>query len=440
MTPEPQKVDGRRGPKPNTPGHKRRGRPPKKPIAPGDEPETPPPKRKVGRPRKEIQKDAESQRNVIEELEGNEPRRQTEVLAAQGDQQRLEAHSPNNGERRVARSYHSRKRPIYDLTDDDIPEASWHAHTDERLPPPPSDCHILSEREIDQKQQNFGSQCHRLLPEEIMMIGWKSRTDEWHDLWKMTLHIFGKSPHDLFTWGLYESNAPNARLYNELCRILPHPFWQNDLSRLRYGLQKAICLRVQGHVEPLGPLRQNIAEIALKQTINRSQLALDLCKATRLDADQIGGHFIRLLQDHVKAQPRHWNSQEEDDDVFFYLKSQDVLAVGHVLDQLAISNHSSPFFSSPVLSYYKGYTNGTKDIWNTLVPTTKDTLERWEQWEAKRVLGYPRKLEPDLPADEKDTYVSLGYWDSPLCDPRFKQTIFPSSSNDTNVTTNEADL
>ncbi|RYP49988.1 hypothetical protein DL768_004423 [Monosporascus sp. mg162] len=65
------------------------------------------------------------------------------------------------------------------------------------------------------------------------------------------------------------------RLWRNLEALMTLPLWEGRLYALRYFLQKAVCLRVQGHVEPLCPLSRDYVEVLTAHRSSLTRMGLD---------------------------------------------------------------------------------------------------------------------------------------------------------------------
>ncbi|KAI0168248.1 hypothetical protein BJ166DRAFT_496496 [Pestalotiopsis sp. NC0098] len=421
-----------------------RGRPRKHPLPDPVIPEGP--KRPRGRPRKIPrldQADPEPMDDPQDESEDDAEPSAQQISATNPERRRVECSLPSN--RRSNAGYAERSAAPSPDTNDQAEGLECFSPSDRRsnagsaetsaalegqngdevmaiVHPSLPDCHDVNEKDFEQTQyRTLSSHQNPLAERTASVLGQKAQCAAWHRLWKMALHIFGKSPYHLFSWGLREPDPPNPRLYEELSIIISHPIWQNDISRLRYAIQKAIAFRVQGHVEPIGPINNDTAEIIVQLPHNkRSESAMRVWQSTKMDTQYPGRDFIRHLSKQIEAEPVDWQDLN-DTDVFFYVEIRDIFAIRLTLDKMAIP---SPAHRT-VHEYHIMYGQATQTDWRLMAPRSQETLERWDLWETKECLRRRENEEADLPGDERDLHTSLAYWNDVSCDHRMKYTFFP---------------
>ncbi|RYP48882.1 hypothetical protein DL768_005306 [Monosporascus sp. mg162] len=90
------------------------------------------------------------------------------------------------------------------------------------------------------------------------------QSDVWSNLWRTSIHHFRRNPHDLFTWGLRRLDRRIMTL-RCLVQLMPHPVWDGDLNLMRYVLQKAVFLRIENHMIPMGPLSLELIDMFFTQ-------------------------------------------------------------------------------------------------------------------------------------------------------------------------------
>ncbi|ETS80085.1 hypothetical protein PFICI_07614 [Pestalotiopsis fici W106-1] len=257
----------------------------------------------------------------------------------------------------------------------------------------------------------------------------KNGIQEWHDLWVMMLNIFQSTPYDLFTWGLRESDKAQRHLiYRFLGRLLPHPMWEGDLSRLRYALQKAISLRVAGHLEPLGPLPLETAQAIVSANldyVNRAALALSIWHSLEMDKQKVGGMFLKALRQVVESEGQDGFEHADNDKTLFQLSIEDIQAVHQALDSMR-----GTFSGLTVASHHELYSAYRRTArTRTLAPENKATLERWDRWSLMVRQADEASRQPDYPQRDRNTYKALPYWDSNTCDVRFWHSIHSDISS-----------
>lgn len=355
----------------------------------------------------------------------------------EGISEQAAAYPPIGRERREASGIHGDEyRPLV------IPGASLNGrdenplpiHPNAAYPLPPIGCRVVRATDVEKVLRKsvevVGHDKAVLRTDNFRSIQrLRDQTESWHNLWVMMLHIFGCPPQEIFTWGLRDSvysDSSRQQMCDALCCILPHPFWDHNVSRMRYALQRAIAFRVSNHVEPLGPLTSAMEELAVKMKSRNSEFsAFDLWQGTKMDTEHIGGLFLRELKTQVcetQVRGQYFSDHEEREQILFYLQVRDVTAVHKSLDALA---ERGAFSASHVESCYRGYRQAVAPIWGTLTPHDAETRERWDRWIMQVRLVDESNFKPDIPKQDRDMYTRLAYWDSSGCDPRFKQCIFP---------------
>ncbi|KAF2995956.1 hypothetical protein E8E14_002156 [Neopestalotiopsis sp. 37M] len=295
---------------------------------------------------------------------------------------------------------------------------------------PPSWLLILDagrvERTLKQEAEtSFAANDHAETQEHIIesIVKFKNGIQEWHDLWVMLLNIFQSSPYDLFTWGLRETEwEQKPELYRHLGHLLSHPLWAGDISRLRYSLQKAISLRVAGHLEPLGPLPPKIAKaitLTKMDPSEKAKLALEIWHSSETGPLQIEHSFFEELRWQVGRQSHF--GQLDDDGTLFQLSVTDIEAIHHALDSMALRKK---FSGLTVASHHAIYSSYMYTKRNRSAPVDKATLERWDRWSLQsRQSDESNWQQPDYPRRDREIYNSLPYWKSDTCDPRFWESM-----------------
>lgn len=242
----------------------------------------------------------------------------------------------------------------------------------------------------------------------------ENKQDEWRELWAMMLHIFNCTPHDLFTWGLRDMEG-TSKLYGALYKVLPHPFWKGDISKLRYVLQKAVCFRSPGHLEPIGPLPDKVAQgiISCPGNFERATVALNIWDATKIDHEVTDKMVLENLRAAQSGRPAHG------DYIRFHLVADDVVAIQQVPDALAFR------FANwhTVGAHYDQYVVGTRELGLDLPPWDRHTMEQWDMWSL--VIRHVEATRgPDCPKFDRDFCEDFPYWDSRTCDPRLRDCMF----------------
>ncbi|RYO86225.1 hypothetical protein DL766_004350 [Monosporascus sp. MC13-8B] len=176
-------------------------------------------------------------------------------------------------------------------------------------------------------------------------------SQEWLRLWRTTLHLFRAAPHDLFTWGLRlaptVTEDESRRRWQDLEALMTHPLWDGRLYVLRYFLQKAVCLRVPGHVEPLCLLSRDCVEVLADHRSSLSRMGLDnatrdraasaltysLWAVGRPEAYREGDLLSSQMRLTARDQPPAPEASVSDDTLFF-MERRDVALVRESLDSL----------------------------------------------------------------------------------------------------------
>lgn len=242
----------------------------------------------------------------------------------------------------------------------------------------------------------------------------ENKQDEWRELWVMMLHIFNCTPHDLFTWGLRDIEG-TSKLYWALCKVLPHPFWVGDISKLRYVLQKAVCFRSPGHLEPIGPLPDKVAQgiMSCPGNFERATMALHMWDGIKMDHEVTNKMVLENLRAAQSGRLAHG------DYIRFHLVADDVVAIQQVLDTLAFR------FATwhTVGAHYDQYVVGTRELGLDLPPRDRHTMKQWDLW-SLIIRHVEATRGPDCPRFDRDFCEDFPYWDSGTCDPRLRDCMF----------------
>ncbi|KAF3061622.1 hypothetical protein GL218_04197 [Daldinia childiae] len=247
--------------------------------------------------------------------------------------------------------------------------------------------------------------------------------------WKMMVHIYKRSPSDLFMWGLRIGDNEDEIL-RDLCEILPHEVWQSNLSLLRYCLQRAICLRVKNHAQPfgffkgmfLGPMRgleQCLSNVeAHERDAALADGVFNAWVATAQDMETSVGAFMWELSNIIRGTEVIGTLNEER---FFILQKIDILNIRRALDAL----HGKGLYPLRVDMRYVTYIRSYAGQWPTFEPFTKDMLNICEKVSIlnrrrARAMGLP-----DIPVARHEIYTRIPYWLSSKCeDKRVKEVMF----------------
>ncbi|KAI0109912.1 hypothetical protein F4814DRAFT_461109 [Daldinia grandis] len=247
--------------------------------------------------------------------------------------------------------------------------------------------------------------------------------------WKMIIHLFKRSPSDLFTWGLRIGDNEDE-IIRDLCEILPHEIWGSNLTLFRYCLQKAIRLRVKNHAEPfgffkgmfLGPVRaleKCLSNVEARQRdIEVADGAFDAWVATAKEMETSLAAFMWELHNIVKGTEVIGTLNEER---FFILQKIDVFNIRKALD--ALSNKG--LYPLKVDMRYVTYIRSYAGQWPTFEPFTQEMLKICEKVSIlnrrrARAMGLP-----DIPVARHEIFTRVPYWQSSKCtDKRFKEVMF----------------
>lgn len=258
----------------------------------------------------------------------------------------------------------------------------------------------------------------------------------WIELWQTTLQIFQASPHHIFTWGLRLSpnvTRTEARLlWRDLREVLTHPIWGNRMSELRYFLQKAICLRLPDHAEPLFPLSPEMTDTLTKHRTNAIvDLGIDLVKVSTMFQDltydlwkqgwpetQTNGARLFRQMEKVFEQQREAAFISEEVS-FFVLERRDVLLIRESLDSLA----NQGWFEC-VEFCVNEYCHVTTQT--LLLPSDVDQVTEWDNGSMFIKKRDRAILLPDISKSESVGDDLEWYWRHPECDIRLKNVMYQS--------------
>ncbi|KAI1657908.1 hypothetical protein F4813DRAFT_358367 [Daldinia decipiens] len=247
--------------------------------------------------------------------------------------------------------------------------------------------------------------------------------------WKMMIHLFKRSPSDLFTWGLRIGDNEDEIL-RDLCEILPHEIWMSNLSVLRYCLQKAIYLRVKNHAQPFGffkgiflkpinNLEKCLSNIeAHKRDAELADRVFKAWMATAQDIETSVAAFMWELENIVKGTEVVGTLNEER---FFILQQVDVFNIRKALDAL----HDKGIYPLRVDMKYVTYIRSYAGQWPTFEPYTQEMLKICEKVailnrRRARAMGLP-----DIPVARHEVFTRIPFWNSSKCDDkRFKEVMF----------------
>ncbi|RYP62545.1 hypothetical protein DL769_007265 [Monosporascus sp. CRB-8-3] len=266
-------------------------------------------------------------------------------------------------------------------------------------------------------------------------------SQEWLQLWRTTLHLFRAAPHDLFTWGLRiaptVTEGESRRLWRDLEALMTHPLWDGRLYAVRYFLQKAVCLRVPGHVEPLCPLAGDHLKVlaALRSSLSYtgldsatcdraiSDMTYDLWTVGRPEAYEEGG----LLSSEMQLTARDQLPAPEasvSDDTLFFMERRDVALIRESLDSLRPKWN----FGRSVYTYGLAYSGAASTM--LLLPSSRQQMMDWDRRCAANRSRDRAAKGPDVPKKERLPVGQEWYWQHRDCDDRFALTLYAVSRSD----------
>lgn len=247
--------------------------------------------------------------------------------------------------------------------------------------------------------------------------------------WKMMIHIFKRSPADLFTWGLRIGDDQDEIL-RDLCEIIPHEIWGTNLTLFRFCLQKAICMRVKNHAQPFGFFKGMLLEPihnlekclehieAHKRDVEIADGVFDAWVATAKEMETSVAAFMWELENIIKGTEIIGTVNEEK---FFILQKVDILNVRKALDAL----YDKRLYPLRVDMRYVNYLRSYAGQWPGFEPFTQEMLKACEKTSIlsrrrSRAMGLP-----DIPGGRHEVYTRIPYWQSSKCDDkRYKEVMF----------------
>ncbi|KAI1470578.1 uncharacterized protein F4812DRAFT_270832 [Daldinia caldariorum] len=246
--------------------------------------------------------------------------------------------------------------------------------------------------------------------------------------WKMMIHIFKRSPSDLFTWGL-RIGEDEDEITRDLCELLTHELWNKDLALFRYCLQKAVYLRVRNHVEPFGFFRPEFLEPVLKvekclvdeepreQDVAMANAVYDAWVTTASQMEISVAPFMWELKNIIKGTEVTGTEEEEK---FFVLEKVDIFNMRKAADYLC----DKGLYKMRTDMYYVCYIRTWSNQWPTLQPYSTEMLAECEKvviLNRRRARAMGR---PDIPGNCHDVYTRIPYWNSEKCvDSRYREAM-----------------
>ncbi|KAI1482003.1 hypothetical protein F4774DRAFT_417354 [Daldinia eschscholtzii] len=232
--------------------------------------------------------------------------------------------------------------------------------------------------------------------------------------WKMMLHIYKRSPSDLFTWALRIGDDEDE-LIRDLCEIIPHEIWKADLTLLRHCLQMAIYFRVKNHalpfsffktgfVQPILNLERHLLDANVPEPEARlARHAYAAWEATATDMNMSVAPFLWELEKLTQGKEVIGTAEEEK---FFVLQKVDIFNVRKALDILC----DKGLYRCSVDMRYVLYIRTYSDQWPLLQPYTQEMLQELEKIAVlsrrrARAMGLP-----DIPSGRSQVYSRIPYW------------------------------
>ena len=260
-------------------------------------------------------------------------------------------------------------------------------------------------------------------------------TASWIELWATVLHLFRVPPHNLFRWGLRLdlklTSEEHEVLWSDLSELLTHPFWDGKLYLVRYFLQKAICLRVTHHADPLCPLPDGARRIVVehRSDLARSGFGRNFCNTAasilsynlwemfRPETQGAGRMLSRATQRLAHGSPCEAASSSREERVFFLLR-RDVILVRDALDSL----RGEWPFNRTVWSYTLAYSRAVASAHRS--PSHAAQVTNLDRSCAAGIEREKAAGMPDVPKDERLLHGTEWYWQNPTCDDRFRKTVY----------------
>ncbi|RYP20871.1 hypothetical protein DL767_009377 [Monosporascus sp. MG133] len=244
-------------------------------------------------------------------------------------------------------------------------------------------------------------------------------SQEWLQLWRTTLHLFRAAPHDLFTWGLRlaptATEGESRRLWRDLEALMTHPLWDRRLYALRYFLQKAVCLRAPGHMEPLCPLSRDYIEVLAAHRSSLSRMGPE----AYAEGDLLSSEMQLTARDPPPAP-----EASVSDDTLFFMERRDVVLVRASLDSLRTKWH----FGRSVNTYALAYSRAASAM--LLLPSSRRQMNDWDRRCAANKSRNRAANGPDVPERERLPAGQEWYWKHRDCDYRFVLTLYAVSGSD----------
>ncbi|RYP62077.1 hypothetical protein DL769_007465 [Monosporascus sp. CRB-8-3] len=200
------------------------------------------------------------------------------------------------------------------------------------------------------------------------------QSDVWFNLWRTSIHHFRRNPDDLFTWGLRRSDRSIMAL-RCLVQLMPHPVWDGDLNLMRYVLQRAVFLRIENHMIPMGPLSPELIDLLFAhEDIDEREQGIIVNQAVRYwsGAGPVGSRRMSALV-LVNEMERRMQGRREPEQ---------------------------------------------------LVPENGDRLRSWMKLSLLNRRRARLRTEPDFPPDDMKIHKQVPYWLADGCDERFLDAMF----------------
>ncbi|RYP86952.1 hypothetical protein DL769_000632 [Monosporascus sp. CRB-8-3] len=263
------------------------------------------------------------------------------------------------------------------------------------------------------------------------------KSDVWMNLWRVSLHHFRRSPDDLFTWGLRFSDGRVGTL-RSLVQLMVHPIWGRSLDLMRYFIQKAVFLRVENHMIPMGPLSpallstlvgdRDVEEEWEKGAIASMAVRYWSHAGPERDGTENVNALAKEMERRMRGQRRPADGLR--DDRLFNLQIEDIDLLWECLNSMA----RDAFFPASVEEYYSGFTQAVVGRWGQLPPESDDQLRSWMRMSELGRRGARLRGEPDFPAADLEAHWNkVPYWLGDGCDNRFEETMIEQGGSTPDV-------
>ncbi|KAI1075841.1 hypothetical protein F5B20DRAFT_594643 [Whalleya microplaca] len=239
--------------------------------------------------------------------------------------------------------------------------------------------------------------------DEIQLLSNGPQDVKEQEVWKTLLHRFDCLPRDLFTYGLkidiypgkYQlwcsngSKVPDMKMGNglgkHLAKLLFHPIWKNDISRVRYALQMAVCARFTDHVRPFASLEYT-EEPAWSSGAEASQFRSWVQKNTGMTRDPEIVQVVNALNTFIENKRPAWCEAER---CLFLLRPRDVEVLRFVLERTEriglCSIKYEPCYYKKASYYYRQNIKNVNDEFSSLL-----AIRYMRDWDKISILAEKR--------------------------------------------------